>query len=549
MPAPAEPDGLLIHGDNLLALKALEQEYAGKVKCIYIDPPYNTGSAFEHYDDMRAHSEWLNLMTPRLKLLWTLLSKENGTLLISINDDECHYLKVLCDELFGRNTFVASLVWNYEGNTDNQARIIRYHEYILVYSKTGEIDDPNVIDPNIPQSSKLFKDEIRNTIVKNGIKNPVKAVTLPIGFPCSFEKGIINKKDVNFPKYDIDVHVDKFKTTNQVIASSGWSSKEILEEFIKEEFSPVKDSKDQETVFELKPSGAIEAVKRREQKKGHFVSLLRGFGTTNQMRLFLDKLGLKFTYPKPVELISYLIKAFTDEDDIVLDSFAGSGTTAHSVLQLNNIGGNRKFILVELLETNAHNVIRPRLNALIDGRSDLELPALGGSYKFYNLAPSLLNKDKYGEWIISEGYNATMLAAAMAKHEGFKYEPHESLYWKQGQSSERDFVFTTTQFITLEVLDAVHEEMRPDESLLICCKAFSKGCKDRYPNITIKKIPHMLLGRCEFGKEDYSLNIVNLPEDPDAMHTEEWTEEEKPTKSKSKKKKKEDAGEDQLTLL
>src|SRR4030066_144455 len=104
-----------------------------------------------------------------------------------------------------------------------------------------------------------------------------------------------------------------------------------------------------------------------------------------------------------------------------------------------------------------------------------------------------------------------MLAAAMAKHEGFKYSPDETVYWKQGKSTEKDYIFTTTNFITLEFLDKIHEEMQTDENLLICCKSFSKACKYRYPNITVKKIPNLLLGRCEFGKEDYSLNIINMP--------------------------------------
>ena len=198
-------DNMLIQGDNLLALKALEQEYTGRVKCIYIDPPYNTGAAFESYDDGIAHSIWLSLMRERLDILWRLLTKENGTILISINDDECHYLKVLCDELFGRDKFVASLIWNYEGNTDNQAKIINYHEYILVYSKTGEIDHPEVIDPNISEGSKLYKEEIRNTVVKNGPKNPPKAVKIPAGFPTNIESTIIAKRDVEWPKYDADI--------------------------------------------------------------------------------------------------------------------------------------------------------------------------------------------------------------------------------------------------------------------------------------------------------------------------------------------------------
>ena len=505
---------MLIQGDNLLALKALEQDYAGKIKCIYIDPPYNTGSAFESYDDGLEHSIWLNLMKSRLQILWKLLHRDNGVLLISINDDECHYLKVLCDELFGRNSFVGSLVWNYEGNTDNQAKIINYHEYILVYSKTGEIDDPNVLDPNIPESSKLYKDEIRNTIIKNGPKNPEKTVFIPKGFPCSFDSGVILKNNVTYPSYDKDIYVRNYVTQENVLAKSGWSSRKIFEDFINSGFNSVLDSKKQKTIFEITSTGAIEAVKKREQKKGHFLSVLRGFGTTNQMRLFLEKLGLKFSYPKPVNLIAYLIDAFSADNDTVLDSFAGSGTTGHAVMHLNkNMGSKRKYILVEIDKMNAESVILPRLRSVIDGVEKIKLDQHGGGFRYYTLAPSLLNKDKYGNWIISKEYNPDMLAAAMAKQEGFRYQPDEQIYWKQARSSEKDFLFTTTGFMTVEMLDGIHEEMQPDESLLVACKAYQKECAHRYLNISIKKIPNMLLGRCEFGREDYSLNIVQVPYD------------------------------------
>ncbi len=533
----ASSQNMLIHGDNLLALKALEHSFTGKVKCIYIDPPYNTKSAFESYDDNIEHSIWLTLMKARLEILWKLLSNENGTILISINDDECHYLKVICDEIFERKSFVASLIWNYEGNTDNQAKIINYHEYILVYSKTGDIDDPKVIDPNVKEDSKLFKEEIRNTIVKNGPKNPLKTILIPAGFPCSFEEGAIKKKDVTFPRYSADINVKDFKTEHSVDATSGWSSRKIFEEFIRTDFNVVKDSKGQLTSFEIRPSGAIEAFKKREQNKGHFLSVLRGFGTTNQMRLFLEKLGLKFTYPKPIDLIAYLIEAFSGKDDFILDSFAGSGTTAHSILQVNmNKKSTRKFILVEIEDKNAYEVILPRLKFVVDGVPSIELQPHGGGFRFYELAPSLLKQDKYGNLIIEPEYNAEMLAAAMCKHENFRFNPDEQLYWKQGKSTEKDFIFTTTSFITVEHLDKIHEEMQAGESLLICCKSFQEACENRFPNITIKKIPQMLLGRCEFAKDDYSLNIINLPSMEEATEEELAKVEESKSKYKSKKK-------------
>lgn len=490
----------VIYGDNLLALKALERDYCGKIKCIYIDPPYNTGSAFESYDDGIEHSLWLTMMKQRLEILWELLKEENGVLLISVNDDECHYLKVLCDELFGRNKFIASLVWNYEGNTDNTAKIINYHEYILVYSKTGIIDDPNVIDPNISEGSKLFKDEIRNTIIKNGPKNPPVTVTIPKGFPCSFECGKICKKDVRFPQYSDDIQVNSYVTENTVTATTGWSSKALLEQFIKQGFSEVLDSKGQRTVFEMKPTGAIEAVKVRESQKGHFVSVLRGFGTTNQMRLMLEKMNIKFTYPKPVNLIKYLIEAFTEENDIVLDSFAGSGTTAHAVLELNREkNSHRKFILVEIIKENVNEVILPRLRNVVDGFEAAEITACGDGFKYYELAESLLVKHpKLPIYQVNSSYTREMVCEAICKIEGFKYDPSGEF---QGYSSENRFIHITEEFVNGKYVMNLTKYLGMYQSVLIYCNKYQSDMV-LPPNVEIKKIPKDLLEKCTFESEE-----------------------------------------------
>ena len=403
----SDTDNMLIQGDNLDALKALIPTHSGKIKCIYIDPPYNTKSAFEHYDDNLEHSKWLSMMYPRLELLWQLLS-EDGVIMISINDDEGHYLKVMCDEMFGRRNFISSLVWHYEGNTDNQAKIINYHEYIHLYSKNGSVDNINVIDPNIDENSKLNRDEIRNTIVKNGPKNPPKSVLIPAGFPVSFEQGTIRKIDVEWPQYDNNIDVVDYKVNKDVIATTGWSSKNLLEKFISRDFSVVLDTKDQETVFVMTNTGAIEAVKKRKKDKGHFLSVLRGFGTTNQMRIKLNKLGLKFSYPKPVDLVKYLINAFTSEGDIILDSFAGSGTTAHALLEADlEEGKKRRFIAIEMSSENAECIIQPRLRNVIDGNSKAKIEATGGGFKFYRLGEVIFNENGS----LREGISFDALAA------------------------------------------------------------------------------------------------------------------------------------------
>ncbi len=215
---------------------------------------------------------------------------------------------------------------------------------------------------------------------------------------------------------------------------------------------------------------------------------------------------------KPEMLVKRIIELSSQENDWILDSFLGSGTTAAVAHKMK-----RRWIGIELGE-HCHTLCLPRLKKVVDGTDQGGISKAmnwqgGGGFKYYYLAPSLLKEDKHGNWIIDERYNADMLAAAMAKHESFKYSPDEQIYWKQGRSTEKDYIFTTTNFVTVEFLDKIHEEMQPDESLLICCKSFSKACESRHLNITVRKIPKMLLGRCEFGKEDYSLNIVNMPVD------------------------------------
>jgi adenine-specific DNA-methyltransferase len=398
--------------------------------------------------------------------------------------------------------------------TDNQARIINYHEYILIYSKTGEVDEPGVIDPNVSFRSKLFRSEIRNTIVKNGPKNPPRSVILPKGFPVSFQEGVILAINVRFPQYSSDIYVGGGVTQNEVIATTGWSSREILEDFIKNGFVAVKDSKGQETVFELIQSGAIEAVKRREQRKGHFVSVLRGFGTTNQMRILLGKMGVSFTYPKPVDLIAYLIDAFSGPDDWILDSFAGSGTTGHAVLRLNmEKKTKRKFILVELNQDTMDQVTIPRLKAVIGGQEGAKIPPHGGGFRYFRLAPSLLEKDKWDNWVINKEFNAAMLTEAVCKLEGFTYAPSDTVYWQHGYSTERDFIYVTTQTLRHDQLQQISDEVGEHRSLLIMCAAF-RDKPERYSNLTIKKIPQAVLARCEWGHDDYSLQVENLPQAP-----------------------------------
>ncbi|MFZ5517430.1 MAG: site-specific DNA-methyltransferase [Candidatus Zhuqueibacterota bacterium] len=481
-------ENMLIHGDNLLALKALEQDFAGKIKCIYIDPPYNTGNAFEHYDDGLEHSIWLNLMKPRLELLRKLL-REDGSIWISIDDDESHYLKVLCDEIFGRKNFVANVIWEKKYSPQNDAKWLSdSHDHILAYSKNKEIWRPYLL-PRTDEMNERYKNpdnDPRGLWKSSGLD--VKTYTASCDYPITTPSGRVVNPPGSSCWRVTKTRFDELVKDNRIWFGPSGNNVPSIKRFLTE----VKQGSVSKTIWYRTEVGDNQEAKKE---------------TLN----FND--NEVFATPKPERLLQRVLLLGSQEGDIILDSFLGSGTTAAVAHKMN-----RKWIGIELGEHCTTHCL-PRLQKVVDGSDQGGISKAvhwlgGGGFKFYEMAPSLLKKDKYDNWVIDEKYNADMLAAAMAKHEGFTYFPDADVFWKQGQSTEKDFIFTTTQFVTLEFIDKIHDDMKPGESLLIACKSFQEKCRGRYDNITIKKIPNMLLGRCEFGKDDYSLNIINMPRDP-----------------------------------
>lgn len=407
---------MIIHGDNLEALKSLLPKYEGRIKCIYIDPPYNTRKSSEKNkawiysdnvddpkikkwfgqvvgdegEDMSRHDKWLCMMYPRLMLLNKLLA-DKGIIFISIDDNECSYLRIICDEIFGKNNFISQLIWKSDGNFDNQAKIKNVHEYILCYIKNPDrVGLPNAIDPSSTEKSKIFNDEIRNTVVKNGPKNPMSKITLPIGFPCSEDRLEICARKDKFPYYYSNAKVEKGRLINEVEVESGWASKNILLDFINNGFQSVKDTKGQDTIFEITSTGAIEMVKKRD-KASHVLSVLSNLGSTQNMSNELAKMNIKFDFPKPVDLISYLIGFYCEKDDVVLDSFAGSGTTAHAVLKKH---GDANFILIEMNDY-ARTLTAQRVEKVICGfgKEKDYVEGTGGNFSFYELGEPLFLSD------------------------------------------------------------------------------------------------------------------------------------------------------------
>lgn len=478
---------MLIHGDNLLALKALEDTFANQIKCIYIDPPYNTGNAFTHYDDGLEHSIWLSLMRDRLEILYNLLMPE-GSLWISIDADESHYLKVLCDEIFGRRNFVDEVIWQRSYAPINLKKTLsRSHDTILVYTK----DRTENFELN-----KLPRTEDANDRYKNPDNDP---------------RGKWKSSDLSVgPAVEKNIYPITTPSGRICLPPEGYSWRLSEERF--------KEYVDDNRIWFGPKGNNVPSIKRflSEVKKGVTPMTLWTYqevGHNQDAKKEIKAFGFEtvFDTPKPEKLIERIITLGSNPGDIILDSFLGSGTTAAVAQKMG-----RRYIGIEL-GNHAYTHCVPRLKMVTDGTDQGGISKAqnwegGSGFKFYELAPSLLKEDKFGNLVINKEYNADMLAAAMAKQEGYTYQPSQEVYWKQGFGSETDYIYTTTQFMTVEALSAIHETMAEDETLLICCTSFQRECKQAFNNISIKKIPQMLLGRCEFDKDDYSLHIISAPE-------------------------------------
>lgn len=476
-------DNRLIFGDNLLALKALEAEFAGKINCVVIDPPYNTGSAFTHYDDGIEHSLWLTLMRDRLELIHSLLA-HNGSLWITIDDNEAHYLKILCDEIFGRKNFVANVVWQKRTSPDARNPLGAGHDHVLVITK-------NITSVSF---NKLSKTPQQIADYKNPDNDPrgpwVSSDYSAQGFRKNQMYEIITPSG------------KKFKP----LPGNCWKNVEsVFLELVADNriwFGRDGDAKPRRKTFLSESDGNQSWSWWPNSEVGHTQEAKKEI-----LALFGDE--EVFDTPKPERLIKRILEIATNPGDLVLDSFAGSGTTGAVAHKMG-----RRWIMVELGE-HCHTHIIPRLQKVVDGSDAGGITNAvgwrgGGGFRYYRLAPSLLERDKWGNWVVSQQYNAAMLAEAMCRHEGFAYAPSEAVYWQQGQSSERDFIYTTTQTLTAAQLAGLSEEVGPERSLLVCCGAWHGGA-DRFANLTLKKIPNAVLDRCEFGRDDYSLQVASLP--------------------------------------
>ncbi len=515
-------DNSLIFGDNLLALKALEQEFAGVIKCIYVDPPFNTQQAFEHYDDGIEHSLWLSLMRDRFELLRNLLA-DDGSLFVHIDDNELGYLIVLLDEVFGRKNrgyVVTFKQGSATGHKSINPGCVNTTNYVVLYAKNKTAWKPN----------RIFTGRERDTrygqfiLNRNQHHETWKITTLMKAFATS--RGVPEKEGRKLVKDQPEL-MDEFVVEN---------AKSVMQLARPDYESVSADARKLIDASEAKPD-RIFRLERTDYSDIYLIGGKRLIFYSDKLKLIdgqhvagepLTTLwddilsnnlhaegGVEFPKgKKPEALIKRVLELSTNPGDWVLDSFAGSGTTGAVAHKMG-----RRWIMVELGE-HCHTHIIPRLKKVIDGKDPGGITEAvgwkgGGGFRYYRLAPSLLEKDQFGNWVINKKYDAIMLAEAICKLEGFTYAPSDTAYWQHGRSTEKDFIYVTTQTLSREQLQKLSDELGEDRSLLVMCGAFRVKNLDEFPNLTVKKIPKAVLSRCEWGRDDYSLEIKSLPIKPE----------------------------------
>lgn len=526
-------DNRLIHGDNLLALKALETDPSvrGKVKCIYIDPPFNTQQAFLNYDDGVEHSIWLSLMRERLIILRELLSQD-GSLFIHIDDNELAYLIAICDEIFGRSNRVSVVTFKQGSATGHKSinpGVVSTSNFILIYARDKGAWSPSRV--YVERSGG--RDSRYSQFIVNKDEACDKWVFVPLlrAFASHLslpERGLKKQLGESYEGLLVDfVH----------------SNAGCVVRFARPDYKAVsEDARRMIDLSKANPGEVYRLVRSGGLSDMYFINGERVLFYSDKLKFVDGKWvagepltsiwddilsnnlhnegGVDFPKgKKPEALIKRCLEISTVSGDLVLDSFGGSGTTGAVAHKMG-----RRWIMVELGE-HAQTHIVPRMKKVIDGEDKGGVTEAanwkgGGGYRFYRLAPSLLQKDRWGNLVINKDYKPEMLAEAMCKHFNYLYAPSSEHYWMHGHATETAFIYVTTNSLTIEQLRALSEEVGENRSLLVCCRAY-EAAGDKLPNLTIKKIPRVVLDRCEWGKDDYSLKIAALPLREDEPEAEE----------------------------
>jgi len=422
--------------------------------------------------------------------------------------NEMAYLKIICDEIFGRTNYVSMITVKTSSESGvkvNANKPAKVSEYILMYAK---------------DKNQLIYKTIR---VKTGYdKNYSTYIINPEEDYKDWEfcniKDILSKQLKKDKKDLTENELREFQIKNKERIFSVRDISDSLKKYIKE--NNIDKDKVHEYVTStgkrtlLLKNGEVVFVKNKVfniEGKEELTKIASDIWLDIAWDGIAKEGGVKLkNSKKPEKLIQRILDAYTEEGEWVLDSFLGSGTTCAVAHKMN-----RKWIGIELGE-HCYTQCMPRLKNVIDGNDTSGITKAvnwngGGGYRFYELAPTLINKDIFDEAVINPNYNPDMLAAAVAMHEGFIYKPSNVCFWKQSIGNENSYLYVTTKFIDDNIVQNILMEMDENEYLVIACTSYDKELKNKYNNIKIKKIPEMLLKKCEFGKDNYNLNIINPP--------------------------------------
>ena len=506
----SETQNMLIHGDNLLALKALESKYAGQVKCIYIDPPFNTGTRINAdgeeigYNDNLEHSIWLSLIRSRLQYLKVLM-RDDGVIFVHLDDKEAAYCKVLLDEVFGRKNYINTIVMTTNdpsGFKSTSNKIFSTANYLFVYTKNSE--KLNLKKIYIEKDYDTAYSKIILNINENYKNWKIQNLRDYVCIKNGFDDYKDAKKSISKELVDIWVKNYALNNPEQIIrtAAIGGGARKKRNETIEmsknnrnEVFVHPNEDIDnfyiingEQILFYKDRFKLIDGKSKPSQSLTDVWTDISWTGIAKEGNVIFKN------SKKPEHLISRIINLATEDNDYVLDSFLGSATTVAVAHKMN-----RRWIGIEMAN-HAYTHCKVRLDKVIDGSDQGGISKSvnwngGGGYKFYELAPSLINKDDFDEYVINKEYDADMLASAVALHEGFNYEPDSEIFWKQSKGNESSYLFVTTRHLNKSYLDSIKLTMEEGEYLIIACKSFEAELDKLYPNITIKKIPQMLLSR------------------------------------------------------
>ena len=505
-----DTENMIIHGDNLLALKALLPEYEGKVKCIYIDPPYNTGNAFEHYDDSVEHSTWLSLMRPRLELLRMLLSDE-GSIFIHLDDNESDYLKVLLDEIFGRKNFINRITVEARSpssfSTVNPG-VFKSSEYIIWYAKYKANFSENPIkikrQPNYAYDKWINNPEddcslwVFRTVSAAYEEMPKPRTTKPVKLLEHYNAFIEKNAKHIWRATEISdtgagkVIVDKKKESLDNLG--------VVFKVEREKYEPIYILNGAQISFYSKNVHEIDGELTSATFLTNVWTDIAWEGISKEGHVIFKK------SKKPEKLIRRCLDLSTDAEDLVLDSFLGSGTTAGVAHKMG-----RKYIGIEMGE-HAYTHCKVRLDKVIDGSDQGGISKAvewqgGGGYKFFELAPSFIGRDEFGNAVIDTYYDDAKLVRAMCKLMNFTFAPSQTEYWKQGVGQGKNFLYVTTQLLTVGMVQQIAAHLADGESLIIAPTKYEPGADTVDSRITVKKIPQSVLKSCHYGKKEYLLPI------------------------------------------